>query len=292
MTQTGASPLNSNVAGSQESGFADGTDAAGSDASRAASSPADSKAMSSAKKAAYEAKRAADAAKAKEGTAAAAPAAGSTGGASGSKAKASSPAAAKPQSANQPAASGWHDNIITTIFWTGEAADASNNYISNSPSAWDGNWSANFGGLDDPDNRNGYYPAAFTPRENPFYFALPYNDLNLNGTRKASASNCPNKSNTISWCKNAWIKISKNGKVAYAQWQDVGPLQEDDVDYVFGTARPKNTWGAKAGLDVSPAVRDYLGLSGIDTTSWAFVPASAVPAGPWKNIVTTSQGGW
>jgi hypothetical protein len=189
-------------------------------------------------------------------------------------------------------AQGLHSNVISTIFWVGEAPGPENAGISNAESAWDGDWEAHFGGYDDPNNRNGYYPAGFTPNENPFYFALPYNDLDDNGDRKATAGNCPNTSNTISWCKNTWVKITKGGKTAYAQWQDVGPLQEDDVAYVFGSSAPKNTWGAKAGIDVSPAVRDYLGLSDIDRVSWSFVSAASVPAGPWKNIVTSSQGGW
>lgn len=188
---------------------------------------------------------------------------------------------------------GWHENIITTIFWVGEAADASNDYISNAESAWDGNWEANYGGYDNPNSRNGYYPAGFTPKENPFYFALPYNDLDANGNRKPTAGNCPNAgASAVSWCKNAWIKVVKGDKVVYAQWQDAGPSEYDDMAYVFGTAAPKNTWGAKAGLDVSPAVRDYLGLADVDRTSWGFVSAGAVPAGPWKNIVTTNPGGW
>ena len=218
-----------------------------------------------------------------------------------STAKAASPspvAAVPPKPAPSPvpaapASSGLHTNIISTVFWVGEPADASNANISNAESAWDGNWQTHFGGFDDPDHRNGYNPAGFTPNENPFYFALPYNDLDDNGNRKASASNCPNVgASAVSWCKNGWIKITKGSKTAYAQWQDVGPLQEDDTNYVFGTAAPKNTWGAKAGVDVSPAVRDYLGLGDVDRVSWIFVSASSVPAGPWKTIVTTSPGGW
>ena len=46
------------------------------------------------------------------------------------------------------------------------------------------------------------------------------------------------------------------------------------------------------GLDVSPAVRDYLGLSGMNRTVWQFVDASKVPDGPWKQVVTTSQISW
>jgi hypothetical protein len=195
---------------------------------------------------------------------------------------------------SQPALSptGLHENIKTTIFWVGEAPGPDNANISNAESAWDGNWQTHFGGFDDPDHRNGYNPAAFTPTENPFYFALPYNDLDAAGHRKSSASNCPNAGASISWCKNGWIKITKGSKVAYAQWEDVGPLKEDDTAYVFGMAAPANTWGAKAGLDVSPAVRDYLGLADVDKTTWTFVSASQVPAGPWKTVVTTSPGGW
>jgi hypothetical protein len=37
-----------------------------------------------------------------------------------------------------------------------------------------------------------------------------------------------------------------------------------------------------AGLDVSPAVRDYIGMrGGKDVTSWRFVEFRDVPPGPW-----------
>ena len=37
-----------------------------------------------------------------------------------------------------------------------------------------------------------------------------------------------------------------------------------------------------AGLDVSPAVRDYLGMrGGKDVCDWKFVEARDVPPGPW-----------
>lgn len=225
-----------------------------------------------------------------------APAAKPSSGATPGAANVKPPAAPAGGGATAAVAGGWHDNIITTIFWAGEAADASNAYISNEPSAWDERWAEHYGGYDDPTHRNGYYPAGFTPKENPFYFALPYNDYDANGKRRPNAGNCTAitgvSSPSTSWCKNAWIKIVKGGKTAYAQWQDVGPMLEDDADYVFGSARPRNTALAKAGLDVSPAVRDYLGLKGIDTTSWAFVKAADVPNGPWKTIVTTSGVYW
>lgn len=201
-----------------------------------------------------------------------------------------------PVAAPTTVAANVHADIVTTYFWAGEAADASNAGISNTPSAWDDIWSTHYGGYDDPLHRNGSLPAAFTPKENPFYFALPYNDYDANGNRRPDASKCSAvtgvKATNTSWCKNAWIKITKGTKTAYAQWEDVGPMNEDDSAYVFGTAKPKNTWDSKAGLDVSPAARDYLGLQDVDKTSWTFVSAASVPAGPWKQIITTSGVYW
>lgn len=187
-----------------------------------------------------------------------------------------------------------HSNIMTTVFWVGEAADAENDHISNVPSAWDDTWQTSYGGYDNPNKRSGYKPVGFDPLENPFYFALPYADLTEQGTRKPTASEClaytTSTDDHYSWCKNTWIAVTYSGKTAYAQWEDVGPNEDDDATYVFGTARPKNTFGERAGLDVSPAVRDYLGLDGANRTSWTFVPPSSVPGGPWKERVTTSLG--
>jgi len=198
-----------------------------------------------------------------------------------------------PASAPAPSVGNVHSNIISTVFWVGEAPDASNAYITNTMSAWDETWQSRFGGVDDPLNRSGYRTASFVPKENSFYFALPYNDYDESGRRKPTAKACANAGPaTGSWCKNSWIKITKGAKVAYAQWQDVGPMLEDDYDYVFGTAAPKNTWDSKAGLDVSPATRDFLGLQDVDRVSWNFVSASSVPAGPWKDVITTYPGDW
>ncbi len=189
-----------------------------------------------------------------------------------------------------------HKNISTTYFWAGEEAGKDNGDISNLPSAWDEDWVKHFGGIDTPDKRNGFYPASFTPKENPFYFALPYNDFNSKGNQKndpeALAIWGAGKSGDYSICKNQWIKITKSGKTVYAQWQDVGPFGEDDKAYVFGGATPKSKENSHAGLDVSPAVHDYLGLGDVDKTDWQFVDAKDVPSGPWKNIVTTSQVYW
>lgn len=165
-------------------------------------------------------------------------------------------------------------------------------------SVWDDEWLEHYGGVDDPDNRNGYFPADFTPLENPFYYALPYNDFDENGEREADADQVVYWSGEQEWgelesmCKNRWIKIIKGNKSVYAQWEDAGPFGEDDADYVFGDALPKNELNNDAGLDVSPAVRDFLSLSDIDVVNWRFVDFSEVPAGPWTEIITTSQIYW
>ncbi len=192
-----------------------------------------------------------------------------------------------------------HKNITCTYFWVGEPADSTNAYIPNSQSSWDINWEAHYGGVDDPDNRNGYYPAGFIPKENPFYFALPYNDFDENGKRRQSAYNMVYWAKDKNWashesmCKNQWIKITKDNKAVYAQWEDCGPFFYDDSNYVFGTSLPRNQFlNNSSGLDVSPAVKDYLGLTGLDTVSWQFVNPGAVPYGAWKIIVTTSQIDW
>jgi hypothetical protein len=184
-----------------------------------------------------------------------------------------------------------HHNVTTTFFWVGEPSDAENAYIPNDASTWDGAWQTHFGGADNPGSRNGYLPAGFTPHENPFYIALPYSDITEDGVRKPSATSCPGPHNgTHSWCKNTWLAIRHGDHLAYAQWEDAGPLGEDDTDYVFGSAAPKSTFNAHAGLDVSPALKAYLGLDDVDHTDWTFVPASQVPAGPWRATITTTPG--
>ena len=191
-----------------------------------------------------------------------------------------------------------HHNISTTYFWVGEEADADNKNISNSPSAWDEQWAQHFGGVDDPKKRNGFVVAKFAPKENSFYFALPYNDFDENGDRKKDVNSVIPWASSKKWgatesiCKNQWIKITRGGKVAYAQWEDVGPFKEDDQAYVFGTANPKSKTNDNAGLDVSPAVHDFLGLGDVDKTDWQFIDASQVPDGPWKTTTTTSQINW
>lgn len=184
-----------------------------------------------------------------------------------------------------------HRDITATVFWVGESADQSNKFIHNRSSAWVEDWVSAYGGVDNPNNRCGHHPCAFTPKENPFYFALPYNDLNEEGKRKASAKNIPwydtaKKTEWQSILKNRWIKVTHNDRTAYAQWEDVGPFGEDDFDYVFGKRRPS---APEAGLDLSPAAAAFLRVDGRDNVTWQFIEQADVPAGPWRNVITTSH---
>ncbi|HEX2949133.1 MAG TPA: hypothetical protein VHV83_06145 [Armatimonadota bacterium] len=191
-----------------------------------------------------------------------------------------------------------HRNIMATLFWIGEEATEQNTFITNIQSCWDERWVEHYGGVDTPEQRNGYLPADFTPHENPFYIALPYNDFGDDGKRKANAQRVIPWAGEKQWgeresmCKNQWVRISKGDKVVYAQWEDSGPFIYDDIDYVFGTAEPLNQQNQHAGIDLSPAVHNYLGLHGLDRVDWQFVPASSVPDGPWKTIITSSQITW
>ncbi len=191
-----------------------------------------------------------------------------------------------------------HQGITATVFWIGEAGSVENGFIPNIQSAWDDHWQDHYGGVDDPDSRNGFFPAAFIPQENPFYFALPYNDFDDAGNRKSDAFSTVYWAGEKSWgdlesmCKNRWIKVTKNGQTCYAQWEDVGPFLEDDAKYVFGTSAPGNTELTQAGLDVSPALRDCLKLGDVDQVDWQFVEEKDVPDGPWKQVITTRQISW
>lgn len=182
----------------------------------------------------------------------------------------------------------WKRNVISSVFWVGEAA-TENNPVPNTKSAWDQDWQASFGGYDDPDRRDGYFPAGFVPQRNPFYIALPYNDIGKDGRHRPEASEVipwywrAYKGDSVSVCKGRWIAIHQGGEVCYAQWEDVGPFETDHFGYVFGEEKPRPNRNGGAGIDLSPAVRDFLGLRGLDRVEWRFVESYEVPAGPWKS---------
>ncbi len=83
-------------------------------------------------------------------------------------------------------------------------------------------------------------------------------------------------------CKGRWIQIFRGGRSCYGQWEDCGPWETDDWEFVFGNKPPKTKENGSAGIDLSPAIRDYLGLKSGDKVHWRFVEAGQVPYGPWK----------
>lgn len=181
----------------------------------------------------------------------------------------------------------WRRGITATVFWVGEKI-SERNPTSNESSAWDPNWQLNYGGLDDPSDRDRYKPAGFSPRMNPFYIALPYDDLEPQGDPGAQPEKIipwywkAYKGTWSSTCKGTWLEIHYRGKVCYAQWEDCGPYHTDDWQYVFNGRAPKSSPTGNAGIEVSPAVRDFLGIRSGYRVSWKFVGPHEVPQGPWS----------
>ena len=185
----------------------------------------------------------------------------------------------------------WKRNIVTTIFWIGEKP-TENNPTPNTASSWDTKWEESYGGYDDPDrsNRTYFRPKGFIPQQNPFYVALPYNDIHKGITHKETAKK------VIPWFKDRyvnarrsvvkgrWIAIRFGARICYAQWEDVGPFETDDWEYVFGDRKPKTTSNKGAGLDISPAVRDFLAMRSGQRCDWRFVELEEVPTGPWREL--------
>lgn len=211
----------------------------------------------------------------------------------------------------------WHTKIPATTFWVGEIFDPNAADGSQMISTYDSDWFAHYGGCDGVNNgtgvkkcqtqkrtaANGYFPTAMTPRENPFYLDLPFDDVNNSAAFKARGSVVPwaneytaaqIKDPDVSLMKNRWVQIKKGDRVCYGQIQDAGPGQYNDSAYVFGSndPRPKNKRYGAAGMDVSPALNGCLGFASLDGTGdlvdWRWIRAADVPAGPWKTLVTTS----
>lgn len=185
-------------------------------------------------------------------------------------------------------ATGWKRDVVATVFWVGEQPTA-NNPVPNTVSAWDANWQENFGGYDHPTERNGWLPRGFLPSLNPFYVALPYNDLARGGGHRPEAAEVipwfwqDYRGDGISVCKGRWVAIHHRGRICYAQWEDVGPFEIDHWQYVFGDEAPRSNRNGDAGIDLSPAVRDVLGLRSGERVQWRFVDARQVPPGPWRD---------
>jgi hypothetical protein len=225
------------------------------------------------------------------------------------------------RSGERPVASGHrsyplHTDIVATTFWVGEifdpkAADGSQVY-----STYDSDWQAHYGGCDGVvvkgrcqterrTSANGFFPTRMTPKENPFYLDVPYDDLNDKTGFRLRCSVVPWASDpgyaghcadtSFSYMKNRWVQLTgPDGRTCYGQIEDAGPGQYHDARYVFGrsNARPANHRYGGAGADVSPALNGCLGFGELngdsDRISWRFVDEADVPDGPWRRIVTTS----
>ncbi len=194
----------------------------------------------------------------------------------------------------KPSQTPWRAGITATIFWVGELPTP-RNPTPNHASSWDPKWQQTFGGVDRPAFRNGFLPKGFVPKQNPFYIALPYNDLVAGGGHKPEASEVipwfwkAHQGPTKSVCHGRWIAIHRKGKMCFAQWRDCGPYSTTDWRYVFQGERPQPNPNGNAGIDVSPAVRDYLELGGNYKVDWKFVEDFEVPDGPWKNWLPPSS---
>jgi hypothetical protein len=170
----------------------------------------------------------------------------------------------------------WKTNILTTVFWIGGKSSEADP------------WTAmdQYGGPDGWQDMSGYAPAEHASLMNPFYVALPFNDLANPDLAKqwipATWNKPPRDGKPVSACQGRWVEIkASNGRDCFAQWEDVGPGGTADAPYVFGTAPPAAP--GHRGLDISPAVAKYLGIKagGSATTDWRFVDDADVQPGMW-----------
>ncbi len=233
-----------------------------------------------------------------------------------------------------------HTNIVSTTFWVGEMFNANLSDGSQACSTYDSQWDLHFSGVatqmlpakaagcagsyaggcdgvwsggkcatEKRTAANGYFPSAMTPRENPFYLDLPFDDLNdptafaqrcqvIPWAKQIDPAGAHCSDGNFSYMKNHWVKIvGPNGNTCYGQIEDAGPSHGSlyhDAAYVFGStdARPVQGQFNDAGMDVSPALNGCLGFAELDGendhVTWQFVDALNVPAGSWTKVVTTS----
>lgn len=233
-----------------------------------------------------------------------------------------------------------HTDIISTTFWVGEIFNNTLSDGSQVCSTYDAQWAYHWSGINhgrapvdasdcansiiggcdgvvssdgecETERRvasNNYFPSSTTPKENPFYLDIPYDDLNdpIAFAQRCQVIAWVNDPGYVGHChdqgfsymKNKFVRIiGPSGRVCYGQVQDAGPSHDDlyhDSDYVFGTndKRPRQRNFNNAGMDVSPALNGCLGFADLngqgDKIKWQFVDTKDVPDGPWKKIVTTS----
>lgn len=196
-----------------------------------------------------------------------------------------------------------HRNVLTTWFRAGTPAGVGDRGTSNVGSAWYKDWAKHLGGAD-----TGQLALVRAGHDNLYYFALPCPDYDERGVianhlelaRQAGLTIPATLEKNQSAFKNLWIQVKYGDKIVYAQWEDVGPLGPNvpnDCSYVFGDTRAaqEKTKTIDSALDLSPSAFTHLQPNldrGIIKASWAFVAADDVPAGPWKENVTTAGPDW
>lgn len=206
-----------------------------------------------------------------------------------------------------------HTGIIATTFWVGEIFDPDADDGSQVISTYDDHWYRSYGGCDGVirddvchtekrTKKNGWFPRHMTPKQNPFYLDLPYDDLNDRVGYRNRGRVIPwahrNKyvddihNPDVSLMKDRWVRVTSRGHTCYGQIEDAGPGKYHDAAYVFGDddARPASKRYNNAGMDVSPALNGCLHFRSLDgdrdKVDWRYVDARDVPSGPWKRIVT------
>ena len=90
-----------------------------------------------------------------------------------------------------------------------------------------------------------YFPRQMTPRQNPFYLDLPFDDINNPTAFAQRGSVVPwahepglsgrAEDRSVSLHENRWVKIKRGDRICYGQIQDAGPGVYDDAAYVFGS---------------------------------------------------------
>jgi hypothetical protein len=175
----------------------------------------------------------------------------------------------------------WKANITAGEFWIGENGDKA--------SAWAADWVRENGGADSPDDRNGYAAGEHASRVNPFYVALPFDDLKHPDLAQKwlpkGWARAPKNGKAVSACKDRWVELKNaRGDDCFAQWEDAGPGADAQPEYVFGDKGPKIP--EMPGIDVSPAVAAYLGLAdaGPKIVAWRFVDDADVRPGAWMKM--------
>jgi len=180
----------------------------------------------------------------------------------------------------------WKTSIVTTVFWVGEQAGGNNR--SKLQKFLDFNWSENYAEPILRFQRTAQlHPNCFYSQAKPLLLCFTVHDV-THGQFK------PEAPLVIPWFKHEYrgrgsryaeidgLPFVRQSHLLCAMGR-LRSVSHDHFQYVFGNERPKPNLNHGAGLDVSPAVRDYLGLAPTDVTDWQFVEVRDVSSGPWRS---------